>query len=263
MITPGSMIIHDEKEWADSMQTIIRGIISLVLEANSALALFQQYQPKIVGNEYRIKRKLIKNQITETHSEIRDRDRNEKLAAGNYDLTDNGRSYISAMARVTRENADKGIYPLKIEEKILSISAKAFIFSIDGIYRFSKLLEKDDKTPEGAKSLKHNIDTAFPDLTGVRDTAHHTEDRARGIGLDHKRNRVQMTYKPFNDGKFVSDGSLMLGCINGTKYSTTMSDGVTGTIDVSDESMVQLQKIVQEAINAFQWNGHPGFHPGL
>ena len=47
----------------------------------------------------------------------------------------------------------------------------------------------------------------------------------------------------------------MLNCLNGSSYGSTMSDGHYGEVDVSPESMIKLQEILQAVLQAFKWKG--------
>ncbi len=50
-------------------------------------------------------------------------------------------------------------------------------------------------------------------------------------------------------------GVLMLNCLNGSKYGSTMADGHYGEVDVSPESMERLQSVLIEVLNCFNWSG--------
>lgn len=94
---------------------------------------------------------------------------------------------------------------------------------------------------------------ALPSLARVRDTAHHPEDRARG--LDKKQKPLDL--KPI-DNKLISapgGGVLVLDSLNGNRYGCTMADGHYGEVEVSAESLGVVQNCLQSVLNAFTWSG--------
>jgi hypothetical protein len=116
-------------------------------------------------------------------------------------------------------------------------------------------MAKEAASPGALPALLCDFTDAFPALAEVRNSAHHQEDRLLGLG----RNRKPIKPEPINTpgisaqlgGVFVSE------CLEDSRYSATMANGIYGQIDVSFDSLKILQVIVQAVIDTFDW-GRPG-----
>ena len=92
----------------------------------------------------------------------------------------------------------------------------------------------------------------------IRDSAHHVEDRIRGLDRNNKRLKL----KPFDNGFIKGSGTaLAINNLSGTKYGTVMNDGHYGEIDVTIETLLIIQSIVQETLDAFEWIGDKVHQP--
>jgi hypothetical protein len=116
-----------------------------------------------------------------------------------------------------------------------------------------KVLSDESDAPFDVAVQVESFYRAFPSLIGVRDTAHHPEDRGRGLGKRGKQLKLQPV-----DNQLVkapSGGVLMLDCLNGNRYGCTMADGHYGEVEVSEQNLTIVQNCIQAVLNAFSWKG--------
>lgn len=163
--------------------------------------------------------------------------------------------HFETEVRFKREQWSNGRIPRAFEHNLPFIYARAFLYALDTFDKFLGVLAKEDNVPSAIKTFQEQIAEAFPDLRGVRNTAQHLEDRSRGFGAG--KNPKPLELKPITNNFIDAPGGgiLMLNCLNGSRYGSTMSDGHYGEIDVSPESMQRLQKIFQGVLNSFTWSG--------
>ena len=135
------------------------------------------------------------------------------------------------------------------------IYARAFLYALDAFDKFLGVLAKEANVPEEVAKFHAQIAEEFPHLRGVRNTAQHLEDRARGLGAGKSPQPLDL--KPITNSLINAPdgGVLALNCLNGSRYGSTMSDGHYGEIDVSPESMERLQKILEGVLQSFKWRG--------
>lgn len=132
--------------------------------------------------------------------------------------------------------------------------AKSFVFALDSIGKIltqlAKLSESED-IPTTIVDIKDEFYAHFTDLTSLRNSFHHYEDRSQGNAFGNKINIQEANHEVFEQPtKF-----LMLGTFSGNKYSCTGADGNLASIEISEENLVKAVEFIQKAINLFTWTG--------
>lgn len=151
-----------------------------------------------------------------------------------------------------REKWSQGRVPRELHHNVVFIYTRAFLYAMDAFDKFLTVLSKTAGVPPEIAHLSNKMNKHFPDLRGVRNSAQHQEDRARGLGV----RGAKIDLKPINNTLVKAPGgALMLNCLNGSKYGSTMADGHYGEVDVSSESMERLQSVLIEVLNCFKWSG--------
>jgi hypothetical protein len=163
--------------------------------------------------------------------------------------------HFESEVRFKRERWSSGGVPREFEHNLPFIYARAFLYALDAFDKLLGVLSKEPNVPEQIAKYHAQIDEYFLNLRGVRNTAQHLEDRARGFGAG--RNPQPLKLKPITNSLINAPGGgvLALNCLNGSRYGSTMSDGHYGEIDVSPESMRRLQKILEGVLQSFKWRG--------
>ena len=136
-----------------------------------------------------------------------------------------------------------GKVPLDYRERVKHIYGRAYIYALDS---FSKLLDKlcdRSDVPSDIAIERDRLKTALPSLKGIRDSAHHIEDRGR------KRDRRE---KP------IDTHILMIDVRTGdNEFSNTVENGSHPSIAMSFENTEMIRSVLQNVINAFEWTGLP------
>lgn len=234
LINPGGGLKSDDKDWVAQTQLLITILQRHFFDANVAFLLFaeqravdQPSRDRQSWNADRLRLDEIRSQVENELGRPNSREAHEAIL-------------FETDVRFKRERWAGGCMPEEFEQQKLFIYARAFVYALDGFDRMLEKLCKEPGVPDRIAAIHASISAAFPDLRGVRDTAHHLEDRARR----------QAKSKPIPAG-----GVLALEVLDGTTFGSTMANGMFGQVDVSAESMEKFQGIMQEVLNAFEWWG--------
>jgi len=151
-----------------------------------------------------------------------------------------------------REHWAAGRPPQQYAFRPLSLHARSFIYALDTIGNTLEVLQAEPDVPTEVKTQTDAFFAAFPSVVGVRDSAHHPEDRGRGLGKWGK----PLTLKAVDNQLIKAPGGVLaLDCLNGNKYGCTMADGHYGEVEVSPDSLSVVQTCVQKVFDAFPWKG--------
>jgi hypothetical protein len=246
--TPGTWLDSDDRDWAWRIEGQLRSLKSQFFEANAALNLFasvQSIRPSFAGREGWERDSLRRAEIqTAVEQEFGGHMSHENWEA----------IHLESEIRFKREKWANGGIPREFEHNMPFIYARAFLYALDAFDKFLGVLAKEPNVPSRVVELHEQIATSFPNLRGVRNSSQHLEDRSRGLGAG--RNPQPLELKPIANNLInAPGGALVLNCLNGSKYGSTMADGHYGEIDVSPESMQRLQSVLQELLSLFKWRG--------
>lgn len=241
------------------LERMIDQLIDIFYEANLALNLFNEeekarsirsFTRKDYSEEDRIK--AIKEQM-----EIEKYIKEKYLENALHIQYDKEKLDLEIHKELNRLAWANGEVPQQFIHKKIFIHAKSFLFALDYFDRFLAVISKENGSPEALKDIHKKIKVHFPSLRGVRNTAHHMEDRIRGLEKVERNGKEHpLKLKPIStDSLSLERGALILNSLHGSKFGSTMADGHYGEVDVSASSMKDLQKILQEVIDAFSWNG--------
>ena len=249
LVKPGMSINLDEGELAWKFHWLLDQLESAFYDANVSLNLFELERAK-VSNLDRFSREQW-DKDSQKKQELTQLVRQE-LGLSLYEFSDE--LNLEVDARLKREKWQNGELPQVHLHRIIFLHAKSFLYALDTIDKFLKVISDESGSPQGIKLLHTQIANDFPNLRAVRNSTQHLEDRARGLGAG--RPPKPLSLQPVDNGSISApQGALILSSLNGTKFGCTMADGHFGEVDVSPESMGKLQSIIQKTFNAFEWNG--------
>lgn len=244
---PGTWLDYEDRDWAWDVEGQLTHLQSQFFEANTALNLFSQAQslhPPFTSRENWERDSLRRQEIEQAL-------RIQRGQTGSPDQWEQIR--FEAEVIFKREQWFNRKMPRELEGKILFIYARAFLYALDAFDRFLGILSKKEGVSPVLKIIHEQMTVEFPHLRGVRNSAQHPEDRARRLGPGGK----PLDLKPVQNSIVNAPGGgvLMLNCLNGSNYGSTMADGHYGEVDVSPESMAKLQKIIISVFGEFKWKG--------
>lgn len=256
IIIPGTWLDYEDRDWSWEVESQLRSLEGQFFEANLALNLFHSI------DRYESTSKDDRLRDTTRRSEIR-----KQIEA---EIIQEGKNYWDYMDEINlktevifkREKWSQGHLPREFNHNLAFLYARAFLYALDTFDKFLKVLSNYERAPIEVKNAYQKMTEYFPNLRGVRNTVQHLEDRSRKLGGG--RNPKPLDLKPVDNG-FINapNGALILNCLNGSKYGSTMADGHYGEVDVSPESMNHLQTILTEVANSFKWKGSPQHKPSM
>lgn len=162
---------------------------------------------------------------------------------------------------IRREDWAGGIEPDVFTHKRSFIYAKSFVYSLDDFSNFLKVLCLMDKVPESISLIYAELLEKFPVLRGVRNAAHHPEDRMRGIKSERGES-VLIDIKPVDNGVLKAPaGNIINENLFGTQFTVLMTDGTQGAIDVAPNTLAYFRDVFHSIVNEFKWTGGPMVEP--
>ena len=251
IIQPGCFAVGaDGKTSTDTVRISL--LVNSFYDANFAYILFHESMQKITVDSYQSYLELRQTRIHAIHEEIRKEKGIPCNSCYNWDEIQ-----FLAERQFNQERLASGLMPSSFQNKNCIFYANAFVFYLD---RFDKLLDdlkptKADNTDEWKRRFKE----AFPDLRGVRDSSQHIDNRIKQKG---RKNR-DIDLKPVTGTPINISGThvLVMESLAGTHFCSTMGNGALGCVDITQESMGKLQKLLQDVLNAFSWIGLPMILP--
>jgi hypothetical protein len=257
---PGTWLDSEDRDWSWTIEAQLTSLVSHFFEANTALNLFDECRVARPSSEIR----ELWERDTKRRCEIERAIEGERGLTGHrrWEMSPSERDAIrfEAEVRFKREQWESGRVPREFEHNLPFLYARAFLYALDAFDRGLGVLANEPAVPGGLRALHAEMEKAFPDLRGVRNTAAHIEDRARGLGAGQKPLDLRAITK---GGINIPGGALVLSNLHGSRYGSTMSDGRFGEIDVSLESMERLKRILDGVLQSFRWKDLPQHKPSL
>ncbi len=248
LVQPGLQIDLTDRKASSDMEWQVMMLVSSLYEANAALIMFnevrgQTYVPEDIEKwpeEAKRKRELLRQVIDSQHG------------------LDDVSASQEAEVLWRREQWSTGRLPLRLRIAKPFVAAKGFLFAADNIEKQIATLASATGAPASVAGIHAQVGLAFPSLRELRNSAHHLEDRARG--LDRKGRKLDL--KPVNAGGIAAPGgALVIGNLNGSTFGCTLKDGSFGQIDVTEGSLAKLGDIVQNVLDALPWKGPRTYVP--
>ncbi len=255
IVTPGTWLDYEDKDWAWNIQGLLDSLKSTFFEANTALNLFIESRANCATVPDKEARERDVRRRSEISSEI------EREYGGFPNPENWDQVHFESELRFCREKWSAGNIPGEFQHNLPFIYAKAFLYALDAFDKFLAVLAKEDGVSGKVEENRQKFLRIFSDLRGVRNTSQHLEDRSRGLGAG--RNPQPMELQPVENGMVSAPGGgvLILNALNGNKYGSTMADGHYGEVEVSPESLRELQIILLEILQSFKWQGPKQLSP--
>lgn len=148
----------------------------------------------------------------------------------------------------------QGQLPQEYLNRLPFLYAHAFVYALDSFGRILAVIAAETPdAPPATADLERRLQREFPDVKGVRDSAHHIEDRGRGVD----RHGKPLQLKPMDTHLVKAPGgALVLSCLTGDKLGYTAEDGKFAEVSINADRARVLAEIFQGVIAAFPWQGH-------
>jgi len=243
---PGSFLDGISDEGEDSVNNLICRLESNLADASIGLSWFNEAWAK-----HPIERRW--KQRAARSSEIRRA--MERELPGDPGPGQRFKQWVAiqeaADLQARREEWAAGIMPENYEYRLAFIHAHTVLYALDAIGKTLKVLAKMG-LPTGLADAYDAYKAALPTLVDVRDSAHHTEDRARRV---HHGNQP-LVLQPITTGPVNAPGGvLMLSALNGNRLGYTAADGNYLEVEISAASVAAAQSAIQQVLDALSWSG--------
>ena len=257
LVWPGTWLDLSDQSQASELTGLLHLLESALAEANLSLVMFERCQGSIAAMA------SSQDAWRADVAELREAERRletglpptpvEQRFAALEDIR------IQAATEVLRARAARGLVPAELLHHEPFIWARAFVYALDSIRR-TLIVVAQQPTATAAAEACIELDQRIPDLVGVRDTAHHPEDRIRKLD---KRGRP-ITPQPIDNNMFKAPGGgvLVLDNLNGSRYGCTLSDGRFAEVDVSAASLFAARDVIQRVVDSLPWRGPRRLSPG-
>lgn len=148
-----------------------------------------------------------------------------------------------------------GSVPASYSHRLPFIHAKSCVFALDSIAKTIRQLSRQDAAPADVAASYDELVKFLPALQDVRDSAHHPEDRIRGV----QRSNMPLVLKAV-DNRFMkapAGVAVIVDALVGNRYGGTMASGEYGEVEISAASVTAARDAIQRAYLAYPWKG-PG-----
>ena len=167
IITPGTWLDYDDRDWSWRIQNQLQSLESQFFEANAALNLFvnaQSIRPSFADQD-------TWERDAQRRSEIGravEQERGDPISREQLDEI-----HFESDVRFKREKWSNGGVPREFEHNLPFIYARVFLYALDAFDKFLGVLSKEPNVPEQVARFYAQVAEEFPHLRGVRNTAQH------------------------------------------------------------------------------------------
>jgi hypothetical protein len=247
---PGTWLDHDDDLAWEQVHGLLMVLENHLAEAAVGVAHFQEHFPKLIDDAVPAKGVVDTKRVLTGAMERR-------LPQGHWP-TFQETAEINQLADLMTRRLEwaKGNLPRSYTHALVTIYAHAVVYALDGIEKSLCQLARVPCLAEAARAritAAHQAFTAaLPAVRAVRDSAHHREDRARGMG----RNDRELDYQPIAHEAINAPAGhnvLIMSALSGNSLGYTTSDGHYREVEISHASVKVAQAAIQQAIEALQW----------
>jgi hypothetical protein len=243
-------IPDDQERW--ETESLIRLLINCIEDAAVSLASFEECMSNSSGDFERLmeQREADSERMRSISARLEAELPPNLAPQERFAAYDSIREFAAVQAK--REAWSSGRIPDSYVHRRPFIHAKSFLYALDTLHKALKLLSKTPSAPAEVAEALAELDTAFPTLISVRDSAHHVEDRVQG-----KAWKRRIDLKPVENEAISapSGGALIVDMLNDNRYGGTLADGTYGEVEVSAESVAIAQQSLQRVVESYSWSG--------
>jgi hypothetical protein len=146
-----------------------------------------------------------------------------------------------------RRKWQSGEHPHSYVWQMPFMFARLFLFAVHDIQKGFHGIAESPGAPTSTLDLRKRFDQQFPMLRALRDSSAHIDERFRG---EARGQRI-----------VPADRVVWAEYLKGSRLVGTTADGRQAEIEVSEGTMLVVQELLQELVNAFSWSGPPRHYP--
>jgi hypothetical protein len=256
---PGTWLDHDNDIAWEQVHGLLMVLENHLAEAAVGVALFQEHFPELIDYPMTAKGLVNTRRVLNDAMECR-------LPQGHWPAFQETTEMMQLADLMTRRlEWAKGSLPRSYAQALVTICAHAVVHALDGIEKSLCQLARvpclSDTARDGLAAAHQAFTAALPDVRLVRDSAHHLEDRARGMA----RNDRELDYQPIAHEAINAPAGhhvLMMSALSGSSVGYTASDGHYREVEISPASVGSAQAAIQQAIDALPWKKWSRTTPG-
>ncbi len=230
------------------VNSVIEYVISIFFEAHSALILFEEHNANL---RMRTKEDFFAEREFEQNYIIKNSEKYKHLSA--YDSVE-----IKAID-AKRAYYKTGKVPFSLETVKGIMYAKSFLFSLDNLIKVLESLKKlPYDSPDELQNIIHDFYLLFPGLIPLRNSLHHVEDR-----IHRKAWKKDIIPKELRNSLISAAANTVISIadMNNNKLCGTAANGDFIEIEISFESLIKVQGLLQRLIDSYKWKGFPYLKP--
>lgn len=254
LLQPGTWLqgFYEAHEVRCDVESLLRLLVGSVEDAAIALSLFEQSQAHAFVHTSADKWEADGVLVRSIEAELERQLPHDLSSDQRWNAMDRIRE--SARAEAKRQRWRSGEVPEGYRQRMPFVHAKSFVYALDTLLKAAQQLSLLDGVPSEVDRHVKDLGAAFPDLIHVRDSAHHAEDRVRGM-----RRRARIDLQPVVNEVIhaPSGGVLVIDMLSNNMYGGTLGDGSYGQVEVSAESLTKAGTAVQRILDSFAWHGPP------
>ncbi len=256
----------------DPFDTLFKGLDGALADASISLTFYEEALRNRLNIPSREERDVERARMMSRTAEIEEEMVRNAVTPKDFraEMKLGQRVRADAMRAYQREKWNNGELPSFYAGRMPTLYARSFVFSMDQIGGFlASLFTKVklarswpwinaderfslDRTLSRLDKCVSRFETAFPDLTGIRDSLAHFEDRIQLFGKDKvtRKPKTRVFDPPTTGIIFIEFGSHY----QGGPFKMLLANGAHGSVDITPTSLQVAQECIQEAIDAFQWD---------
>jgi hypothetical protein len=169
---------------------------------------------------------------------------------------------VDAAWQVITERAELGEMPRDYAFRLPFIYAHTVAYALDGVEKtLGVLAQEQPALPPEVAQAHADLLIRLPAVKPVRDSAHHLEDRVRGLkGMGPNKKPIQL--QPIANGLInAPQGALLIDNLLNGRLGFTGSDGAYHEVEISSTTIDIARDAIQRVINALTWEGPPRIFP--
>jgi hypothetical protein len=162
-------------------------------------------------------------------------------------------------ARIEAKRAlwQSGQLPDTYVHRLPFLYAKSCLYALDTIAKALRTLARMPGVPAGVVQARDDFEARFPTLVAIRDSAHHPEDRIRGVRGRGGGKETPIVTQPILSNAIHAPGGgvIMLDMLDNNRYGGRLADGTYGQVEISAETVAGAQQVIQGLLDSFSWRG--------